>query len=79
MCAEPALAAEEQPGDELARLAAELRANPTPRNYHRLARFAERFAESELSAQANLALGLADFEQRRWGDARARFVSARGS
>ncbi len=78
-CAAPALAAEEQPGDELARLAAELRTNPTARNYQRLARFAERYAESELSAQANLALGLADFEQKRWGEARARFVSARGS
>jgi len=77
--AEPLLAVEAQPGDELARLAAELRAEPTPRHYQRLARFAERYAESELSAQASFALGLADFEQKRWGEARARFTAARSS
>jgi soluble lytic murein transglycosylase len=77
--AAPLAAAEPQPGEELVRLAAELRADPTPRSYQRLARFAERYAESELSAQANFALGLADFEQKRWADARARFAAARSS
>ncbi len=77
--AAPLAAAEEQPGDELARLSADLRAEPTTRNYQRLARFAERYAESEPSAQANFALGLADLEEKRWGEARARFAAARSS
>ena len=72
----PALAAEPQPGQELARLAQELRADPSPRNYQRLERFAERYAEGELSAQAYFALGLADFEAKRWSRARERFAAA---
>ncbi len=75
----PLGAAEAQPGEELTRLAAELRTDPTPRSYQRLLRFAERYAESELSAQANFALGLADFEQKRWGQAQTRFAAARSS
>ncbi|MCI0403855.1 MAG: hypothetical protein L0212_10070, partial [Acidobacteria bacterium] len=77
--AAPLAAAEPQPGEELARLAAELRTDPTPRSYQRLLRFAERYAESEPSAQANFALGLADFERKRWSEARARFAAARSS
>jgi soluble lytic murein transglycosylase len=77
--AAPPAAAEEQPGQELARLAAELRSDPAPRTYQRLRRFAERYAESELSAQANFALGLSDFEQKRWVEAQARFTAARSS
>ncbi len=74
----PSFAAD-QPGEELARLATELRSDPSPRNYQRLARFAERYAEGELSAQARFALGLADYEAKRWSPAHSHFAAARSS
>ncbi len=78
--APPAFAADPQPGEELSRLAQELRKDASPRNYQRLERFAERYAEGELSGQAHFALGLADFEAKRWGRARDHFaVAARSS
>lgn len=67
------------PGEELARLAQALRQNPAPENYQLLVRFAEDYAESELSAQAAFALGMADLEARRWSPARDRFRAARAS
>lgn len=77
--ASPLPAAEESPGEKLSRLAGALRAEISAENYKRLARFAEAYKESELSAQANFALGQADQEQKRWADARARFRAAQAS
>ncbi len=71
-----AFAADPQPGEELARLATELRSDSSPHNYQRLARFAERYAEGELSAQAHFALGMADYEAKRWSSAHAHFAAA---
>lgn len=79
LAASPLPAAEESPGDELSRLARALREEISAENYKRLARFAEEYRESELSAQANFALGEADQRQKRWADARARFRVARAS
>ncbi|MFQ5664561.1 MAG: transglycosylase SLT domain-containing protein [Terriglobia bacterium] len=66
-------------GAELTRLAQALRANPSEQNYARLARFAADTPRSEWSAQAEFALGMADFEEKRWPTARARFRAARAS
>jgi soluble lytic murein transglycosylase len=73
------LAADDAPGAELSRLAKALRTDPSRKNYDRLARFAQEYRESELSAQASFALGMADFNDYRWSDARARFDEARTS
>lgn len=66
----------EDPGRELERLSRALRGDPSVENYLRLSRFAGRCAESELCAQADFALGMADFERTRWPQARARFQAA---
>lgn len=66
-------------GEDLSRLARALRAQPSTNTYQHLAAFADQHRESELSAQADFALGMADFEARRWSQARVRFGSARGS
>lgn len=66
-------------GPELARLARALRANPAPASYRALERFADQYAESELSAQASFALGMADLDARRWLAAHDRFALARAS
>ena len=66
-------------GAELARLAGALRHDPSPANYQALARFAAAYSESELSAQASFALGMADFDAERWLAARDRFLAARAS
>jgi len=73
------LVADDVPGAELSRLAKALRADPSRRNYERLARFAEEYRESELSAQANFVLGLTDFNDYRWIEAREHFDEARAS
>jgi soluble lytic murein transglycosylase len=73
------LAADDVPGAELSRLAKALRADPSRKNYDRLAAFAAEYRESELSAQASFALGMADFKDYRWSEARARFDEARTS
>lgn len=65
--------------EELARLALALRADPSPENYRQLSRFADEYASSEWSAQADFALGLADFGAERWTAARDRFHAARAS
>lgn len=67
------------PGEELARLAQALRQNPNAKNYQLLARFAADYAESELSAQASFALGMADLRAQRWMQARERLGAARSS
>ncbi len=67
------------PGEELARLAGALRRDPSPVNYQALARFAAAYSESELSAQASFALGMADYDAERWLAARDRFLAARAS
>lgn len=74
-----AWAAEESPGEELGRLARALREEISSENYLRLARFAEEYRESELSAQASYALAQADLAQKRWADARVRLLAARTS
>ena len=71
--------AADNPGGELERLARALRQERTPARYQALARFAEEHPESEWSAQASFALGMADFEAERWQAARERFDAARGS
>jgi soluble lytic murein transglycosylase len=65
--------------EELSGLARALRANPDSAHYQRLASFAEQHRESELSAQAEFALGMADFEKGWWSQARERFRRARPS
>src|SRR3972149_5674525 len=72
-------AGSESPGENLSRLARALRAEPSTSNYQHLAAFADEHRESELSAQADFALGLADFEARRWSQGRIRFGQARSS
>lgn len=67
------------PSEELAHLAQALRHDPSLDNYQRLARFAAEYAESESSARAAFALGMADLEAKRWGPARERFRHARAS
>lgn len=61
------------------RLSRALRGDTSVENYLRLSRFVGRYAESELSAQAGFALGMADFERERWPQARARFQAATAS
>lgn len=72
-------ASDDPPGAELSRLARSLRTTPTSQNYKRLADFAVEYRESELSAQAAFALGMSDFEQKRWSAARVWFDDARSS
>jgi len=67
------------PGDELGRLAQALRQDASAANYQALERFAGEYADSELSAQASFALGMADFEAGRWQRARERFTAAQAS
>ena len=74
-----AVAAEESPGDQLRRLARALRSEVTFENYKALARFADEYRDSELSAQASYALAQADLAQKRWADARVRLLAARTS
>lgn len=63
----------------LAHLSRRLREDPSPENYQGLADFAAEYAESELSAQAEFVLGMADFEAQRWHRASVRFEAARAS
>jgi soluble lytic murein transglycosylase len=72
-------AADDPPGAELTERAKALRDEPSSKNYRRLAEFADEFRESELSAQASFALGMADLEAKRWGEARKRLDEARAS
>ena len=69
----------EDGSQELARLAQALHAEPAADRYEQLAQFAEQQRDRELSAQAAYALGMADFRQERWEEARAWFGRARAS
>lgn len=66
----------EDGSQELARLAEALRAEPAAERYEQLAQFAEQQRDREMSAQAAFALGMADFRQERWAEARAWFGRA---
>ncbi len=79
LAATPTSPSDDEPGRELARRAQALRERPTTASYRALAELADQFRESELSAQADFALGMADFEARRWTEARRRFRQARAS
>ncbi len=66
----------EDGSQELARLAEALRAEPATERYEQLAQFVEQQRDREMSAQAAFALGMADFRQERWEEARAWFGRA---
>lgn len=78
-CAPVARSQEGSPGEELRGLARALREEISSENYKRLARFAEEYRDSELSAEASYALAQADLAHKRWADARARLLAARAS
>ena len=63
----------------LAALARALRTAPSPASYQRLALFADEHSKTELGAQASFALGMADFKQERWAEAREMFGAAEAS
>lgn len=69
-------AADDDPQEELRRLARGLREHPSAESYKRLARFAAETDDRKAAAEAAFALGFADFEQQRWNAARERFRAA---